>query len=147
MTKQQNVEYIPAPGGKIVHARKMMPNDAVDMALIEQIFAIHGPASVARLLAWRLRQPSPRSAVLEGIARMLDPSEDGYLKLVVVRRRKAKTATRSVNDAAIAEAVKENMEARGNKRGSLKAAVAEVAGDFEVKEPTVRKALRNLNSK
>jgi hypothetical protein len=80
MTKQSKTEYVPA--GKVVHVtREMMDNDAVGTALDEQLFAIQGPTSIASLLAWRLRQPSPSRDVLDQIARMLDPSEDSYLKL------------------------------------------------------------------
>jgi NACalpha-BTF3-like transcription factor len=142
MTKQPKTEYVPA--GKVVHVtREMMDNDAVRMALDEQLFAIQGPTSIASLLAWRLRQPSPSRVVLNQIARMLDPSEDSYLKLKVVRQKKGKTATKYVNDVAIAKAVKKNMEARGNKHGAQKKAVAAVAEQFEVSKASVLKAIRS----
>jgi len=151
MTKQQPPWYILrgkvvheyTPQGKVVRVTPEISDDAVDTALIEQAFAIKGPASVARLLAWRLRQPSPSRAVLDQIARMLDPSDDGYLKLRVVRHRRGKTATRNVNDAAIAKAVKKGVEARGNKHGKQKMAVAEVAKQFGVSKATVLKAIRS----
>jgi len=142
-TRSPSGEYIPTPSGKTVHVTRETVDDALGMALDEQLFAIKGPASVARLLAWRLRQPSPSRTVLDQIARMLDPSDDGHLKLKVVRHHKGKTATRYVNDAAIAKAVKKNTEARGNKHGTQKKAVAEVAKQFEVSEATVLKAIRS----
>jgi len=162
MTKQRKTECIPdflalawgprAGGnvpmarGKVVHVtRKMMANDAdaIDMALLEQAFAIQGATSIASLLAWRLRQPSPNRAALNGIARMLDPSEDGHLKLKVVRNREGKTATRYINDATIAKAVKKDMEARGNKHGDQIMAVKKVAKLFGVSKATVLKAIRS----
>jgi hypothetical protein len=145
MTKQQKPEYVPGvPQGKVVHVtREMMYNDAVGMALDEQLFAIEGPTSIASLLAWRLRQPSPPRVVLDEIARMLDPSEDSYLKLRVVRQKKGKSATTYVNDSAIAEAVRKNTQARGNKHGAQKKAVAEVAKQFEVSKAKVLKAIRS----
>jgi hypothetical protein len=161
MTKQQKTEQIPelrefvwlpmsgkapVPLAKVIHVTsEMMANDTVDMhmALIEQLFARQSPASVARLLTERLRDRSPHRGTLDLVARMLDPSEGGYLKLVLVRRRKGKTATRHVNDAAIAKAVKIKMEARGNKHGDQKKAVAEVTKLFNVKKATVLKAIRS----
>jgi hypothetical protein len=152
MTKQQPPWYTLrgkdvyeyTPQGKVVRVtREMMDNDAVGIALDEQVFAIKGPASFARLLAWRLRQPSPSRAVLDQIARMLDPSDDSYLKLKVVRHRKGKTATRYVNDAAIVKAVKKGVEARRNKHGKQKMAVTEVAQQLGISRATVLKALRS----
>jgi hypothetical protein len=158
MTKQQTTEqtpelwefaWLPISGkapvpGKVIHVTsEMIANDSVDMhvAFIEQLFANLGPAPVARLLTERLRDRSPHRGILDLVARMLDPSEGGYLKLVVVRRRKGRTATRYVNDAAIAKAVKKNMEARGNKHGDQRKAVAEVAKLFSVRKATVLKAI------
>jgi hypothetical protein len=144
MTKQREAEYVPIPPGKPVHVdRETIASDAVDMALIEQAFAIKGSATVARLLVWRLRQSSPSRAVLDQIARMLDPSDDGYLKLRVVRHRKGKTTTKNVNDAAIVKAVKKGVEARRNKHGRQKMAVAEVAKQFRLSKATVLKAIRS----
>jgi integrase len=161
MTKQQKTEQIPelrefvwlpmsgkapVPLGKVIHVTKeMMANDTVDMhmAFIERLFATQGPAPVARYLTERLRDCPPHPGNLDLVARMLDPSEGGYLKLVLVRRRKGKTATRHINDAAIARAVKIKMEARGNKHGDQRKAVAEVAKLFNVKKATVLKAMRS----
>jgi hypothetical protein len=146
MTKQRKTEYIPVPRGKTVHvsSREMMANDAVDMALIEQLYEIKGPATVARLLAWRLRHPAPRHAALDLVARMLDPLDDGYLKLRVVRYRKGKTATKHVNDAAIARAFQEiqqhlNATAK-SKHGITSRTVKRVATLFEISPSKVRKA-------
>jgi integrase len=136
----------PVPLGKVIHVtREMMANDTVDMhmAFIERLFATQGPAPVAHFLAERLRDCPSHPGNLDLVARMLDPSEGGYLKLVLVRRRKGKTATRHVNDAAIAKAVKIKMEARGNKHGDQRKAVAEVVKLFNVKKATVLKAMRS----
>jgi hypothetical protein len=143
-TRSPSGEFIPNPLGNPVRVTgETMANDAVVIALGEQAFAIYGPASFARLLAWRLRQPSPSRAVLDDIARMLDPSEDGYLKLKVVRHRKGKTATRSVNDAAIAKAILRSQQKLGRKRLS-KTAVGTIADQFEVSEAKVRKVISQI---
>jgi hypothetical protein len=155
MTKQQPPWHILrgkdvhecTPQGKVVHATPGISDEVADTALLEQVLAIKGPAkgpaTVARLLAWRLRQPSPSRAVLDQIARMLDPSDDGYLKLRVVRHRKGRTATRYVNDAAMAKAVKILTEARGKLHGKQKKAVTDVAELFKVSRAAVLKALRS----
>jgi hypothetical protein len=120
-----------------------MDDDSLHMAHLEQILTIFGPTSTARLLAEQLRHPSTSRAVLDQIARMLDPSDNGYLKLKVVRHRRGKTATKYVNDAAIAKAVKKGVEARRNKHGKQKMAVREVAKQFGVSRATVLKAIRS----
>src|SRR5262249_30304500 len=142
MTKQQKPEYVPGiPQGKVVHVtREMMDNDAVGMALDEQLFDIEGPTSFASLLAWRLRQPSPPRVVLDQIARMLDPQTDDYIKLVVVRRRKGRTMTKRVNDVAIAKAVIGSQQKLGRKRLS-KEEVGEIANRFEISDAKVRKVI------
>jgi hypothetical protein len=134
--------------GKSIYAPEKPWDENIFAAGIEQLYALRGPAAVAHFLSTRLRNPSsqPR-AFFEMIARMIDPSEDGYLKLVVERRRSGKRWTRRANDAALAKAVTKYERALGNKRGSRKAAVGAVADLFNVGEGTVRKALRNLNSK
>jgi hypothetical protein len=91
----------------------------------------------------RLRNPSPWRVALDQIARMLDPSDNGYLKLKVVRHRRGRTAMKYVNDAAIAKAVKKGVEARRNKHGRQKMAVAEVAKQFGISKATVLKAMRS----
>jgi hypothetical protein len=142
-TRSSSGELIPEPSGKTVHVTRETAADTLDMALIEQAFAIKGPDTVARLLAWRLRQPSPSRTILDQIARMLDPSDDGYLKLKVVRHRRGKTATRNVNDAAIAKAVKKGVEVRRNRHGKQKIAVREVAKQFGYSRAKVLKAIRS----
>ena len=63
MTKQRETEYIPV--GKVVHATRGIATDAVHAATIEQLFAVKGPDTIARLLAARLRDPSPDRAILD----------------------------------------------------------------------------------
>jgi hypothetical protein len=143
-THSPSGEFIPS--GKTVRVtRETMASDALRMALDEQLFAIQGAASVAQLLARQLRQPSPSRAVLDQIARMLDPSDDGYLKLKVVRHRKGKTATRYVNDAAIAKAFREiqqqlNATAK-SKHGITGRTVNKVAKLLGVSPAKVRKVI------
>jgi hypothetical protein len=57
VTKQRETEYIPV--GNVVHATRGIATDAVYMALLEQLFAVKGPDTIARLLAARLRDLSP----------------------------------------------------------------------------------------
>jgi hypothetical protein len=80
--------------------------------------------------------------VIATVARWLDPQIDDYIKLIVVGRRRGKTMTKRVNDAAIAERVKQYRQAFGNKHGDLKRAVKKTADELGIKQPTVRKALR-----
>jgi hypothetical protein len=137
-------EFIPS--GKTVRVTRETDNDALGMALDEQVFDVQGPASFAELLAWRLRQPSPSRAVLDQIARMLDPSDDGYLKLKVVRHRKGKTAAKYVNDAAIAKAFREIRQqliaTAKSKHGITGRTVKKVAELFEISPSKVRKAIK-----
>jgi hypothetical protein len=125
------------------HVIGEMDDGSLYMAHLEQNFAIFGPACIAEELAMRLRNPSPWRVALDQTARMLDPSDNGYLKLEVVRHRKGKTARKYVNDAAIVKAVKKNMEARSSKHGRQKMAVAIVAKQFGVSKATVLKAIRS----
>jgi hypothetical protein len=125
------------------HVIGEMDDGSLYMAHLEHVFAIFGSACIAEELAMRLRNPSPWRVALDQIARMLDPSDDGYLKLRVVRHRKGRTAMKYVNDAAIVKAVKKGVEARRNKHGRQKMAVAEVAKQFRVSKATVLKALRS----
>jgi hypothetical protein len=137
---------VPVSLRKVIHVTKeMMANDTVDidMALIEQIYEIQGPASVARLLAWRLRNPSPPRAVLNMVARWLDPEGDDCFKLVVVRQRVGKSPTKRINDITLKKAVVDYERALGSKHGSRTKAVKKVAKVFEVSKATVLKALRS----
>jgi hypothetical protein len=144
MTKQQKTETVPVPQGKVVHVtREMTDNDAVGMALDEQLFAIQGPTSIASLLAWRLRQPSPGRVILDQIARMLDPSEDSYLKLKVVRQKKGKSATKYVNDAAIAKAILQSQQELGRKSLS-KTERGEIADRFGISDAKVRQVISRI---
>jgi hypothetical protein len=145
MTKQQKTENVPVPQGKVIYVtREMMDNDdAVGMALDEQLFAIEGPTSFASLLVWRLRQPSPARVVLDQIARMLDPSEDSYLKLKVVRQKKGKTATKYVNDAAVAKAIRQSQQELGRKSLS-KTERGEIADRFGISDAKVRQVISRI---
>jgi hypothetical protein len=98
-----------------------MDDGSLYMAWLEQNFALFGPACIAEELAMRLRNPSPWRVILDQIARMLDPSDNGYLKLEVVRHRKGKTARKYVEDAAIVKAVKKGVVATNtaNKKWQL----------------------------
>jgi len=118
------------------------------LALMEQFFEmLAGPDEIARSLASKLREKSPSREFLDMVALMLDPTVDSYFKLVIERRRSGKTWTRRGNDAALVKATTKYERALGTRRGSRKAAVGAVADLFHVSEATVRKALRNLNSK
>jgi hypothetical protein len=139
MTKQRK----PHLNWNEFHVIGEMDDGSLYMAHLEHVFAIFGSACIAEELAMRLRNPSPWRVALDQIARMLDPSDDGYLKLRVVRHRKGRTAMKYVNDAAIVKAVKKGVEARRNKHGRQKMAVAEVAKQFRVSKATVLKALRS----
>src|SRR5262249_33293749 len=70
-------------------------------AIVEQLFEARGADAVAELLAGLLRLPAPHPDVIATVARWLDPQTDDHIKLVVVRRRRGKSATKRVNDAAI----------------------------------------------
>jgi hypothetical protein len=141
MTKQRETEYIPV--GKVVHATRGIATDAVHAAIIEQLFAVKGPDTIARLLAARLRDPSPDRAILDMVARWLDPQGDDCFKLKVERRRSGKSPTKSVNNIALVKAVAAYQRAFGNKHGHQKKAVAKVAKEFEVSKATVLKAIRS----
>jgi hypothetical protein len=110
-------------------------------ALLEQLFAMGGPETVASLLADRLRDPAPNPDVIATVARWLDPRTDDYIKLVVVGRRDGKRMTKRVNDATIAQAAIEYQQALGNKHGDQKKAVKAVAKLYGVSEATVLKAI------
>ena len=130
----------------VVHVTAEIADDALYMALLEQLFLKKGPDSIARLMAARLRDPSPHRAVLDLVAQMLDPQGDFFLKLVVVPRGRGKPETKlkwtkRVNDVAIAKAVLHYQQELGNKYGSGKRAVSQVAELFAVSEGKVRKAM------
>lgn len=119
-----------------------------NLALWEQLFEMQaGPDDIAKLLASKLREKSPHRDFLNMLALMLDPKVDSYFKLIIERRRSGKTWTRRANDAALVKAITKYERELRNKRGSRKAAIGKVADLFGVSEPTVRAALRNLNSK
>jgi hypothetical protein len=136
------------PHSAPIHVADREINEDTYLALMEQLFEMQaGPDDIASLLASKLREKFPSREFLDMVALMLDPKVDSYFKLVIERRRSGKTWTRRANDAALAKAVIKYKRALGNKRGSLKTAVADVAAGFKVSQATVRKALRNLNSK
>ena len=118
------------------------------LALMEQFFeTLAGPDDITRFLASKLREKSPDRELLNMVALLLDPKADSYFKLVIKRQRDGKTWTRRANDAALAKATIKYQRDLANKHGSRKEAVGAVADLFDVSEATVRKALRNLNSK
>ena len=127
----------------IVHGSGAKTEQEIYAAVVEQLFKAQDADAVASLLAARLRDPAPHPDVIATVARWLDPQTNDHIKLVVVRRRRGKSATKRVNDAAIIKAVLKRRQAAGNKRGSLKDIVAKVAALYGVKEPTVRKAMRS----
>jgi hypothetical protein len=133
----------PKTESEIVHASSANTARDVYAALLEQLFAMDGPETVARLLADRLRDPAPHPDVIATVARWLDPQTDGYIKLVVVGRRDGKRTTKRVNDATIAKAAIEYQQALGNKHGDQKKAVKEVAKQYGLSKATVLKALRS----
>jgi hypothetical protein len=139
--------WVPRDGvGKqsaIVRGSGAKTEQEIYAALLEQLYEARGGDAVAGLLAGLLRFPAPHPDVIATVARWLDPQTDDYIKLVVVGRRGGKRLTKRVNGAAIAKAVKKNMELRGNKHGDQKKAVCEVAKLFGVSKPTVLKAIRS----
>jgi hypothetical protein len=120
--------------------------DAIDMALIEQLYEINGPATVARLLAWRLRKPSPRREVLDMVARWLDPESNDCFKLVVARRRGGKSPTKQLNDQTIAKAILRSQQRLGWKRLS-KEEVGDIADQFNISDAKVRKVISQIQKK
>ena len=138
MTKRR-----PKTESEIVHASSANTARDVYAALLEQLFAMDGPETVASLLADRLRDPAPHPDVIATVARWLDPQTDGYINLVVVGRRDGKRTTKRVNDATIAKAAIEYQQALGNKHGDQKKAVKAVAKHYGVSEATVLKAVRS----
>ena len=138
MTKRR-----PKTESEIVRASSANTARDVYASLLEQLFAMDGPETVARLLADRLRDPAPHPDVIATVARWLDPQTDDYMKLVVVGRRDGKRTTKRVNDATIAKVAIEYQQALGNKHGDQKKAVKEVAKHYGVSKATVLKALRS----
>jgi hypothetical protein len=155
MTKRQPLsdpaesefKWVPRDGvGKesaIVRGSGAKTEQELYATLVEQLFEARGADAVAELLAGLLRFPAPHPDVIATMARWLDPQIDDHIKLVVVGRRVGKRMTKRVKDAAIAKAVKKNMELRGNKHGDQRKAVAEVAKLFNVKKATVLKAIHS----
>ena len=138
MTKRR-----PKTESEIVRASSANTVRDVYASLLEQLFAMDGPETVARLLADRLRDPAPHPDVIATVARLLDPQTDDYMKLVVVGRRDGKRTTKRVNDATIAKVAMEYQQALGNKHGDQKKAVKEVAKHYGVSKAAVLKALRS----
>jgi hypothetical protein len=138
MTKRR-----PKTESEIVRASSANTVRDVYASLLEQLFAMDGPETVARLLADRLRDPAPHPDVIATVARWLDPQTDDYMKLVVVGRRDGKRTTKRVNDATIAKVAMEYQQALGNKHGDQKKAVKEVAKHYGVSKAAVLKALRS----
>ena len=153
MTKRQPLsdptkyefKWVPLDGvGKesvIVHGSSTKTSQEIYAATMEQLFEVQGADAVASFLAGHLRLPHPHPDVIATVARWLDPQTDDYIKLVVVGRRAGKRITKRVNDAAIALAVKENMDARGNKHGDQQKAIKKVAKQFGVSKAKVLKAI------
>ena len=127
----------------IVHGSGAETPQELYAAIMEPLFKVLSPDDVASFLAGYLRSPAPHPDVIATVSHWLDPQTDDYIKLVVLRRRDGKSVTKRVNDAAIAKAVLKYRQAAGNKRGSLKHIVAEIAARYGVSEPTVRKAMRS----
>lgn len=131
----------PGPRGKVVHATDAVSADAVQLALWEQLYDISGADSIARRLAARLRDPSPHPALLAMVARWLDPqNDDDPFKLVVVHRRDKKTWTTTVNDAAIAKALRQEIAAGKPKYGMNK----RIGERLEVSQHKVRQVRNRL---
>jgi len=125
----------------IVHGSAAKTDQEIYEAIVEQLFEVRGADAVASFLAGHLRLPAPHPDAIATVARWLDPQTDDYIKLVVVGRRAGKRMTKRVNDAAIALAVKENMDARGNKHGDQQKAIKKVAKQFGVSKAKVLKAI------
>jgi hypothetical protein len=117
--------------------------DEVYMALLEQLLEMRGPTAIERLFAERLRDPEPNRAILDTVARWLDPQNNYSLALGVVRRRCGKTWTKHVNDAAVAGAVLKYKKMSGDRRGIIKKIVGKVAEDFKISEAKVRQVIRS----
>jgi hypothetical protein len=119
-----------------------------NMAVIEEIFAKTGADGLASLIATRLRNPCPDRAVLDAVARLLEPHDDDDLALVVVRRSAGNTKTRStqrLDDIKLAMAVLHcEQEDSGAKRGIRKRAVDTVANREGISKAKVLKALKVL---
>jgi hypothetical protein len=127
----------------IVHGSSRVSPAGLNMALYEELFKSIGPTDFADFIAKRLLDSPPNPAILEMVARGLDPKGDDFFKLVVVRRRRGKSWTKKANDLAIAEAVAESKRALGNKHGDQKKAVKEVAKHFDVSKARVLKTIRS----
>ena len=136
MTKRR-----PKTESEIVRASSANTVRDVYASLLEQLFAMDGPETVARLLADRLRDPAPHPDVIATVARLLDPQTDDYMKLVVVGRRDGKRTTKRVNDATIAKVAMEYQQALGNKHGDQKKAVKEVAKQLRSEQGRGAKSL------
>ena len=81
-----------------------------NMHSVEQLYTKLGADAFAKLLAAHLRDPSPRRKILDAVARLLDPSPDDDLKLVITRRSAGNTTmrwTKRAEDIRIALAVQE----------------------------------------
>jgi hypothetical protein len=124
--------------GKSIHAAAKPWDDNIFAAAIEQFYTLNGPTAVADFLSTRLRHPSPPRALLNLVARLLDPQDNFSFKLVVERRRSGKSWTKHVNDAAIAEAILRSQQKLGRKRLSKKE-VGDIADQFEISDAKVRK--------
>jgi hypothetical protein len=126
----------------VVHVTRGMPVNAVYAALIEQLFEMQGPKSVARLFAERLRDPEPHPGVLCMVARCLEPQSDNRFELVLKRRRNGKSPTTQINDVAITKAINDR-QALGKKRLS-KADVGGIAVQLGISDAKVRKVISQI---
>ena len=142
MTKRK-----PKTASAVIHAHGG-PADDFNMALLEQDFKLQqanegtgrASASMARMLARQLREPTPDRQILDMVARWLDG--DDVFKLVVVRRRSSKSWTKKVNDAAIAKALLQWLAADKPKYGMMK----EIGDRFGVSSHKVRQVHKNLKA-
>jgi hypothetical protein len=128
----------------IVYGSSGVSPVGLNMALYEELFKSIGSTDFADFIAERLRDSPPSPAILEMVARWLDPKGDDFFKLVVVRRRRGKSWTKKANDLAIGEAFAERKRALGGKHGNLKKAVGEIADQFGVSSAKVRKIMRSI---
>jgi hypothetical protein len=127
-----------------------------NMVAIEQIFAEKGAEGVARIIAKRLRESNPERAILDGVARLLDPQPGDDLELVIKRRGAGNPKTKwdkRADDIKVALAVldcEERLKANRRKdgkteRGIRKLAIGEIAEQRGIKDSTVRKTMRVLS--
>jgi hypothetical protein len=119
------------------------------MATVEKIFEERGGEGLAQLIAKKLRGANPHQAIIEMVARLLDPQPDDDLALVVERRSRGNTKTKWVqrkNDIEIAAAVVnyELEHVKGGKPVLRKVAIGKIANQRRITDRRVRQALSNV---